>query len=122
MSARVWTVEELDQVHPLPDGWRWVEEDFAWTATWHGLTGVGVEASGHMAGMDGAPRDVVLAVILASKGLDSNEALADALDDATRAVRFENVYGDPTEVAGLDGEAAAFEHAAELIRRGTVKS
>ena len=39
MSVRVWTVEELDQVHPLPDGWRWVEEDLAWTATWHGLTG-----------------------------------------------------------------------------------
>jgi hypothetical protein len=23
MSARVWTREELDRLHPLPEGWEW---------------------------------------------------------------------------------------------------
>jgi hypothetical protein len=70
MSARVWTREELDRVHPLPDGWRW-EQGTA--ARWHAIDdsearcfiwqwgGIGTDGD--------VPADVALAVILASKGV-----------------------------------------------------
>jgi hypothetical protein len=94
---RVWTVEELDLVHPLPDGWSWKYECDSWWAVlgdeddaerascfiWTDDRDRFGSAAGTL-GCHDAPADVALAVILASKGLDSMDAMA-------RATVFESV-------------------------------
>lgn len=84
MTARVWTREELDRMHPLHEGWAWRQ---AKDGRWYAIAlydSPGWEAGDVVEVLDGqvrrddagddwwpAPVDVALAVILASKGLDS---------------------------------------------------
>jgi hypothetical protein len=95
MSDRVWSVEELTIVHPLPDGWTWsvaqgigvsdVDPMRPW-AFGVGDQGVEVGGDGALLALDGngrrfdPPADVALAVVLASKGRDSFEAMAREAD------------------------------------------
>lgn len=91
MTARVWTVEELDRVHPLPDGWRWHWDiiGLRWVAQATDASFDAVVADGSTVHLrDGIdhrvyppPAAVALPVLLASKGLDSLGALADALSE-----------------------------------------
>lgn len=121
MTARVWTEAELDRVHPLPKGtadgirnrppWFWRVDQtgpVAFTVAPDDGCEVWVDAGGRLCSSDGdPPADVALAVILASKGLDSMEAMAASLEDDAdceddlRADRY-------------------LRKAAAMLRRGTV--
>lgn len=129
MSARVWTVEELDQVHPLPEGWVWIKSVDAsgrWIAD-NGDACVEVDAHGRLttSDVDGEDRDVVLAVILASKGLDSTEALAKALatlaDEMGKRSQVGGGFSDALHAATARGRSVQAAEDAEMIRSGRVK-
>jgi 3-oxoacyl-ACP reductase-like protein len=138
MSARVWTREELDRVYPLPDGWAWARlPSGAWCArrTANGARSTVFVRGGTLcaecsvpmaAAFDiDPPDDVALAVILASRGLDSREAMADAA--ATRAsthremARMALADGKPTVSQCAELMASAFDEDAAMLRRGTVE-
>jgi hypothetical protein len=110
MSARVWTREELDRVHPLPEGWAWRLWDGEPMACSGELEifadGDEVWGQGRGANMTALPSAVCIAVILASQGLDSREAMAAEMDSA----------------ADEDRECCAerLRYAADMLRRGTV--
>jgi hypothetical protein len=125
MSARVWTREELDRVHPLPKGdmdgfgprppWFWRVDPTGPVAfsVCHSVDGeVWVDAAGRLCSSDGDPPwPVALAVILASQGLDSREAMADEV-------------GAYALAAGRDGRhdvASQLYDVASLVRRGRVE-
>lgn len=132
MTARVWTREELDRVHKMRGGWEWVHDS---ERQWHAMR-VGRDGDWHvwvdecdtvcsmwLAGAYDPPADVALAVILASKGLDSYEAMAAAMeqraeyfDDGARRV---NRSGQ-TRAANL-ASAQSMRTCAEMLRRGTVQ-
>jgi hypothetical protein len=133
MSARIWTREELDRVHPLP-GWRWHQSPFG---GWHAVA-VTDEAewdSGDVVdivcgavrcrsenGDTGLPPcHVALAVILASQGLDSREAMADACGEQVRDNRHRagHALTDEMEIR-QDAMADAWHDAEAMLRRGTV--
>jgi hypothetical protein len=118
--ARQWTREELDRVHPLPDGWAWRQRpNGSWCAT-YAASGVRcdvwVSAGSLIAMVEGAteplnfdpPINVALPVILASKGLDSLGAMAAAMD----------TEGD---LNGSSWAKVAYRWCAAMLRRGTVE-
>lgn len=150
MSARVWTREELDRVHPFSDerkreGWVWAmlggghwcarnRSDYVWVDA----RGVLVTKCTEFvpAGVFAPPADVALAVILASNGLDSREAMAAAMDSmASKAGRRsllaggwedpepgeEHVNEDSEAESLYAGMADGFVAAAKMLRRGTVQ-
>jgi hypothetical protein len=110
MTSRQWTREELDRVHPLPDGWEWAEIlepnicDQRWCAVYGdddpGRVSVTVEGFVEVDGED-VPVAVALAVILASQGLDSLAAMADAM-------------------AMSDDDECCREDVVDMLRRGRV--
>lgn len=129
MTARVWTRKELDRVHQLPEGWAW--------ELWGGSKQVAITADrsqwatvrdGHLQSTDLCPdADVSLAVILASKGLDSLGAMAAELErravaadrDAKKVAQYTATDGE-VDAAGYEGEAQGLRYAAAMLRRGTV--
>jgi hypothetical protein len=88
MSARVWTREELDRVHPLQSGWTWDQDRAGWTALDSAGSAVWVDSHGRVRiesprstkwaaeGVEEgiAPKSVTLAVILVNMGRDPIEA------------------------------------------------
>jgi hypothetical protein len=145
-ASRQWTREELDREHPLPEG---EEEGYEWTWQWRILDGVacafgwyddndGISGE-HQVWVDSRwkclrstcgdyevppPALVALAVILASQGLDSREAMADALqahvdEDASRLADV----GPEDRTTGLVLAARANAAAAivAMLRRGRVE-
>jgi hypothetical protein len=138
MSDRVWTVEELDIVHPLPKAeavrYRY---PYAWRVDSDGPVAfevgpsepdeVWVDARGHLASATGEPpADVALAVILASKGLDSMEAMAREMDtkagEMTERSRVGGGFSDTIHAAIAQGRAVQAVEDAATLRRGTVKA
>jgi hypothetical protein len=151
-ASRQWTREELDRVHPLPDDdepWEWIEDGQTadgvqlWAAAVidhdYGdpevASLVSVDADGRLR-FDGGddempPADVALAVILASQGLDSREAMAAAMDSDEATARANaaaladasrdepDLYVDAVRAVGC---AEGFRHAAAMLRRGRVQS
>lgn len=120
--SRVWTIEELDSVHPMPEPddetseWSWridpahgpeaVDEDGA---------RVYVDSIGRLCcdDIDGGDRRVALAVILASMGMDSYEAMAAALEKrGDMRMSIEPLW---------QGQGEGLHEAATMLRRGTVK-
>jgi hypothetical protein len=128
MSDRVWTIEELDRVHPL-DGWAWAFDDqVGWYArTMHGNATVCIDLQGEVLALWGGTekisphRNVALAVILVSKGQDSMKAMADKLADVAKdnRARADRAYTD-THAARVEGMADAYEDVAAMLIRGTV--
>ena len=116
MTARVWTCEELDRVHPLPEGWTWEwwEREQAWAicrAVGGGWMYFDADGRPHTDVFAGdPPREAVLALCLASKGLDSMEAMADEVE------RFSTLHEQPAKYRSRLREVAA------MLRRGTVAS
>ena len=130
MIARVWTVEELDQVHPLPKGWVWRVRAGGLRAVRTGMVlrtvcvgENGLTTVGDMSDTHETPPEVALAVILASKGLDSNEALAAAMGKrAHRAEMKAEQSGPCTEDEMMwCVRQETWARAAAWLRRGTVK-
>jgi hypothetical protein len=120
VSPRVWTAEELARVWPLPSGWVWHSEpDMDWFALHTpSMVMVFVDAGGLLVTTSEAePIAVALAVIGAHQGRDSVETLAREIDlcaSNCRGVAF--ACGSPEDAA----RASAYQHAADLLRRGTV--
>jgi hypothetical protein len=134
MTTRQWTKEELDRAHPLV-GWAWAyRANGSWCArneengrrrdVW--VSGVGhlvAECSVPM-GMPYSidpPSDIALAVILASKGLDSLAAMARSLDDFAAFVRKDADSSRLHVKATCVAQAELSEAVAAMLRRGTVK-
>jgi hypothetical protein len=120
----------LDRVHPLPDGWAWAFDDSVdWYARERRGHTVCVDERGNLVALNNGTQPfepnarVVLAVILASQGLDSREAMADALqahvdEDASRLADV----GPEDRTTGLVLAARANAAAAivAMLRRGRV--
>lgn len=139
MSARVWTREELDRVHPLPGDWEWMRDGATtvggvpmWSAVIldddYGETEVSsiicVDQEGRLhcelGSDDTHTADVALAVILTSKGLDSSDAMTAAAYQAGRAHERLDVVDFITSPPGrvpewLQGQIAELS---EAIKRG----
>lgn len=116
--TRQWTIEELDRVHPLPDGWVWrmnnrtpCAEATVSSDTWDAgdlvmIYGEGTGLGACVQRVDRdcdvwpAPVDIALAVLLASKGLDSTAHLVKCLRAERERCR-----------AKLDEETTAYNHA-----------
>jgi hypothetical protein len=112
MSDRVWTLEKLNEVHPLSDddGWEWIE-DLGVRGGWLAASDEGrvvcvlMDGRIRFGNMDDVPDRVALAVIMMSRGADSLEAMAaevDRIGDETRPAR------------------RLFRQIARMLRRGTV--
>lgn len=125
MTARQWTREELDRAHPdvKAEGWTWALWD-------NGKTPVAMAADqsrwvvvveGRLVCADEGGdlirplASIALAVILASKGLDSLGAMADELDG------FASHEGGDISTTPQDAASGAYRHAALMLRRGTVE-
>jgi hypothetical protein len=136
MTARQWTREALDAAHPL-DGWKWKHGHSGWyaeaiadTQQWNAGDVVSARG-GQVCRLDAnseywpAPHDVAMAVILASRGMDSLGAMAAAAGgwagDADAQAHAADIGNRPRDSARHDGEGAAFERCAAMLRRGTVK-
>ena len=129
MTTRVWTREELDRVHPLPDGWSWelhetgpcasrriehhsgcmkrVEVKVVKGNMWALLRREDTELGEWVV----APADVALAVILASRGCDSLAEMAGRLEADSRKGAVHDWER---------GYAAGLAFAAAVVRRGRV--
>ncbi len=123
MTARQWTREELDRVHPLPEGWAWrlwEGEPMACSGTLEVFAdGSEVWGQGRESNMTSLPVDVCLAVILASRGMDSLGAMADAMAvKADESLALSCQAKDECELH--IGCASAWLDAAAMLRRGTV--
>jgi hypothetical protein len=133
MTARVWDVDELNRVHLLPDGWRWMwlteyglwcaryeDDSGGWAEVW--VEGGALAYSEHLAE---CPADVALAVILASQGRDSLDALADAMvrhrDAAARAESRCRRTKKHARANQHVGKWEAFDLARAMLRRGRVE-
>jgi hypothetical protein len=120
---REWTIEELDRVHPLPDGWAWRLWDggpMACSGTLEiSADGDEVWGQGRESNMTALPSKVCLAVILASQGLDSREAMATVLDGVAREIEAGKT-GQRAHDGALDCAAAATMRCAAIVRRGRV--
>jgi hypothetical protein len=126
VSARVWTRAELDRVHPLPGGWEWsVCRDGSAAAIYFRGGIIQVDDDGDLVGRDTEylPSAVCLAVILASQGLDSREAMAAEFDRRAKdnRARAERAFTASMEIR-QEGMADALDEAASMLRRGTVPS
>jgi hypothetical protein len=121
-------------VHPLRDGWTWAHRaNGGWCARFVGngyRCDVWISASTVCAARYipmgepwavNPPDDVALAVILASKGLDSLAAMADALETEARnhrASRERFGYNPhPNDATSVED---AYTHAAAMLGRGMV--
>ena len=131
-KARIWTIEELTRVHPLPEGWAWElwDDGKIPVAVARGVRRWVTIGDGRVVcADDDGPlfhplAAVVEAVTLASKGLDSLAEMAAALD-----TRAETSLG---KIAGLadagrherayhaDGVACGLRESAAMVRRGKV--
>jgi hypothetical protein len=140
-AARQWTREGLDRVHPLPDGWEWTQHYVNGDLVWHALhhwdeDDEAAEATcfvwpDNSVDVEGdVPLSVALAVILASQGLDSREAMAAAMDSdeatarANAAALADASRGEPdlyVDAMRAVGCAEGFRHAAAMLRRGRVQ-
>jgi hypothetical protein len=116
---RQWTLEKLNEGHPLPDGWAWRLWDGEPMACSGDLEifadGDEVWGQGRESNMTALPSKVCLAVILASQGLDSREAMAADLDERV-AKALPRAEDSPYHEGLLTGYACA----AMMLRRGTV--
>lgn len=141
MSAREWTAGELNRVHPLPEGWTWsvmlpgrFSKALVGPVAWRGASYVEVGVRGDLVVVNcshdraDVPADVLIAVGLVSKGLDSLEAMARALDVEARNHREWGGPTTPTGRANTSGNmsesaavADAFVFAATMLRRGKVE-
>jgi hypothetical protein len=129
MTARVWTREELDRVHPLPDGWTWAfDESVGWYGRHPGGATVCVDDFGDVLALSFGTTiispcaAVTIPIILASQGLDSREAMADAMD-----ARRDDMLARAAAAAALSELAAFAEGRAvqaavdsAMLRRGQV--
>ena len=115
MTARGWTREELDRVHPLPDGWAWrlwAGEPMACSGTLEIFAdGDEVWGQGRESSMTALPCAVALAVILASRGCDSLAEMAGRLEADSRKGAVHDWER---------GYAAGLAFAAAVVRRGRV--
>jgi hypothetical protein len=124
----------LDRVHPLPDGWEWTQHYVNGDLVWHALhhwdeDDEAAEATcfvwpDNSVDVEGdVPLSVALAVILASQGLDSREAIADALAGfAGVSLQCEGDSPAGSEDAAVFGaQASAYMVAAAMLRRGRVE-
>jgi hypothetical protein len=110
-AARQWTREALDLAHPevAAAGWEWALWDNGNTPTAVDGQDFVTVADGRVFGLyQRLPLDVALAVILASRGMDSLGTMADALDERA-------------QVSSSTVAAGAMLGAAAMLRRGTVK-
>jgi hypothetical protein len=134
--TRQWTREALDAAHPL-DGWKWKHGHSGWyaeaiadTQQWNAGDVVSARG-GQVCRLDAnseywpAPHDVALAVILASRGMDSLGAMAAAMLETGHCLELEAVthdgHGDRETACIRSGEALGLRAAAAMLRRGTVK-
>jgi hypothetical protein len=112
VSARVWTREKLNEVHPLPDpdGWEWIPDPGV-RGGWFAASGDGrvvcvlMDGRIRFGNMDDVPDSVALAVLHMARGHDSLESMAievDRIAERTRPAR------------------QLFRKIAEMLRRGTV--
>lgn len=114
MGVRIWTIEELNHIHPL-NGWAWAyDEQVGWYArALHGNATVCIDLQGEVLALWGGTekisphRDVTLALILVSKGCDSFEAMA---------VEVERRVSNAT----LGGLLGVWRGVVAMLRRGTV--
>lgn len=137
IETREWTREELDRVHPLPEGWAWARRlNGSWFAR-HFANGarceVWVSAGSLIAAVYGAaepesidpPVDVALPVILASKGLDSLGEMADEMAlEAAKAkerARTHRLNRQTAMAYSNDGQQSGLTAAAAMLRRGRVQ-
>jgi hypothetical protein len=125
MSARVWTREELDRVHPLPEGWEWNTGKSVFRVWVEALNESGdcitIDENGDLMwrGLEYLPADLVLPVILASKGLDSFAELADAMDGVAAEHRRRSAASeDVHERTGELCVSIAYAHCARVTRAG----
>lgn len=130
--SRIWTLKELDDMHSLPEGWTWADDpSVGWHARYPGGYTVCIDASDDVVALhDGTrhfepPARVALAVILASKGLDSLAAMADELD-RLRVVELDRIAplaakGRHERAYHADGHATGLHKAAAMLRRGTIE-
>jgi hypothetical protein len=114
MTDRIWTVEDLDRVHPIEDesdeGWTWkLDEDGRPFAVNGDRARIMVDSLGRLCcdDIDGDNANVALAVILASKGLDSLEAMA---------VEVERRVSNAT----LGGLLGVWRDVVAMLRRGSI--
>jgi hypothetical protein len=126
-AARQWTREELDRVHPLPEAdgfhilyaWEWCVAGphvSAREVDTSEPNEVWVDGNGNLASSEGEPpASVALAVILASRGMDSREAMAAAMDTVAERVKAAPIASE--EMRGRAWQATA---AAMMLRRGRV--
>jgi hypothetical protein len=129
-ASRQWTREELDRVHPLPDGWEWGLDVYGHPYA-RDTVGRTIEVDhGNLLALTppsgdrfDPPGPVALAVILASQGLDSREAIADALAGfAGVSLQCEGDSPAGSEDAAVFGaQASAYMVAAAMLRRGRVE-
>jgi hypothetical protein len=127
VSARAWTRAVLDRAHPLPAGWTWQESQAncggaVWCALFDGER-LDLDDASCFVWPDGTvsidgdvPWYVALAVILASQGLDSREAMAKELDDRV-AKSLPRAEGSPYHEGLLTGYACS----AMMLRHGRVQ-
>jgi hypothetical protein len=95
---REWTIEELDRVHPLPDGWAW--------RLW-----------------DGGPMACSGTLEISADGDEvwgqGREAMATVLDGVAREIEAGKT-GQRAHDGALDCAAAATMRCAAIVRRGRV--
>jgi hypothetical protein len=123
--ARIWTVDELTRVHPLPDGWEWAHDDsVGWYAHDNNGATVCVDYCGDLLALWNGTTiispcaDVCLAVILASKGLDSYAAMVVEADREAAEWTTEAINPVTRRLVTLGREA--LNRTADMLRRGTV--
>jgi hypothetical protein len=136
VTARVWDVDELDRVHPLPEGWRWTYDHDVDDGLWHAehedgrrFVSAYVAATGdvyvEVFPSGKAPRAVVDAVILASQGWDSFEHIARHFDGVAKFHKgVADDYGWSGDRDGASRERerqGKAESVAEMLRRGRVE-
>jgi hypothetical protein len=145
--TRQWTIEELDRVHPLRDGWSW---DVAFGAPPVARYGTGIgslavyvddgelvsekmlpptgerfecmfgcKAANEGTSHEPPPADITLAVILASKGLDSREAMAAEVE--RESARLVPATADATAHCWAGYGRDGLRRVAAMLRRGTVR-
>ena len=125
--TRVWTLEQLIDVHPLPDddGWEWIP-DTGVRGGWLAASGDGrvvcvlMDGRIRFGNMDDVPDRVALAVILMSQGLDSLATMTAKLEDWQRQAEREADTQTLIRMARCEGQAHAWGEAAVMLRRGTV--
>lgn len=129
MSARVWTKEELDRVHPLHDGFEWrIDDDgqpFAAIVRPGGrwYFACGWQGRCFLVRWEPTPVEVVLAVALAIKGLDSYQAMAAAMGELAHRAEMKAERSRPCSEAEAEWatKQATWQEAAAMLRRGTVQ-